>query len=252
MPRKAREKSSTGIYHVMLRGINKQIIFEDDEDYEKFTSVIEEYKEVCGYEIYAYCLMSNHIHLLIKEGGEDLGIVFRRIGSKFVYWYNLKYNRIGHLFQDRYKSEAVENEKYFLTVLRYIHQNPIKGKIVDKIIEYPWSSYNEYVAKKRMCDINFALDFFIGDEARKIEQFKKFNAQENKDKCLDYENRSRIDDREAKDIIMKLTGTENTKQIETYERGRRDKIIKDLKNKGLSIRQIERLTGVSFGIVRKT
>ncbi|MBN2287349.1 MAG: transposase [Tissierellales bacterium] len=63
--------------------------------------VIKEYKEVCGYEIYAFCLMSNHIHLLIKEGKEDLGIVFRRIGSKFVYWYNWKYKRSGHLFQDR-------------------------------------------------------------------------------------------------------------------------------------------------------
>jgi REP element-mobilizing transposase RayT len=65
--------------------------------------------------------MSNHIHRLIKEGKEDLGIVFRRIGSKFVYWYNWKYKRSGHLFQDRYKSEVVENDKYFLTVLKYIH-----------------------------------------------------------------------------------------------------------------------------------
>jgi REP element-mobilizing transposase RayT len=95
--------------------------------------VIEEYKEVCGYEIYAFCLMNNHINLLIKEGKEDLGIVFRRIGSKFVYWYNWKYKRSGHLFQDRYKSEVVENDKYFLTVLKYIHQNPIKAKIVDSI-----------------------------------------------------------------------------------------------------------------------
>lgn len=87
MPRKAREKSSTGIYHAMLRGINGQKIFEDYEDYERLIQTIVKYQEVCGYQIYAYCLMSNHIHLLIKEGKDDLG-VFRRIGASYVYWYN--------------------------------------------------------------------------------------------------------------------------------------------------------------------
>jgi len=77
MPRAARDKSSTGIYHVMLRGVNHQIIFEDDEDYQKFLRTLKHTKEKSGYIIYAYCLMSNHIHLLIKEAEEDLGIVFR-------------------------------------------------------------------------------------------------------------------------------------------------------------------------------
>ena len=100
----------------MLRGINGQIIFEDKEDYEKLVQIIIDYKEVCEYEIYAYCFMSNHIHLLIKEGREDLEIVFRRIGARYVYWYNRKYKRSGHLFQDRYKSEAVKNDKYLLGI----------------------------------------------------------------------------------------------------------------------------------------
>ena len=75
MPRKPREKSSTGVYHVILRGINGQVIFQDNEDYEKFIETIKAYKEVSRYNIYAYCLMSNHIHLLMKEGEEDFGIV---------------------------------------------------------------------------------------------------------------------------------------------------------------------------------
>ena len=119
MPRKAREKSSTGIYRAMLRGINAQKIFEDNEDYERIIQTIAKYKEVCGYEIHAYCLMRNHIHVLLKEGKEDLGIVFKRIGASYGNWYNHKYRRNGHLFQDRYKSEVVENDIYFLTVLRY-------------------------------------------------------------------------------------------------------------------------------------
>ncbi|MDD2401447.1 MAG: transposase [Clostridia bacterium] len=89
--------------------------------YEKLIQIITVYKEVFGYEIYAFCLMSNQIHLLIKKGKEDPGIAFRKIEASCVYWYNRKYKRNCYLFQDRYKSKVVENDEYFLTVLRYIH-----------------------------------------------------------------------------------------------------------------------------------
>src|SRR6056297_3473731 len=121
MARKPRRKSETGIYHVMLRGINKQRIFEDKQDYQKFIDVIKKTKETSDFNLYSYCLMSNHIHLLIKETEEELGEIFKRIGARFVYWYNSKYSRTGHLFQGRFKSEVVESDSYLLTVLRYIH-----------------------------------------------------------------------------------------------------------------------------------
>ena len=85
MPRVAREKSSTGIHHLMQIVANHQIIFEDDEDYQTYLDTLKEYQKKSGYIIYAYCLMSNHLHLLIKEEAEDLGITFRRIGASFVY-----------------------------------------------------------------------------------------------------------------------------------------------------------------------
>ena len=109
----------------MLRGINRQQIFEDAEDCHKFLTILTEYKAQCGYSIYAYCLMGNHIHLLLKEGTESLEQVFKRVCGKFVYWYNAKYQRTGHLFQDRFKSEPVDTEAYLQTVIRYIHQNPV-------------------------------------------------------------------------------------------------------------------------------
>ena len=251
MSRKAREKSSTGIYHVILRGINGQVIFKDNEDYKKLIQTINEYKEISGYEIYAFCLMNNHIHLLMKEGKEDLGIVFRRIGASYVYWYNKKYKRRGHLFQDRYKSEPVEDDKYFLTVLRYIHQNPIKAGIETNISKYPWSSYNEYLGKENICDIKFALDFFADEKKRAVDLFKKFNSEENDDKCFEYEKDGRIDDIEAAKLIEKTAKVENPNQIQNCEKEKRDKIIKELKNGGLSIRQIERLTGISFAVIRR-
>ena len=93
--------------------------------------------------------MSNHIHLLIREEEESLEQIFKRIGSKYVYWYNVKYQRKGHLFQDRFKSETVENETYFLTVIRYIHQNPVKAGICEKIDDYKYSSFQEYFSKAK-------------------------------------------------------------------------------------------------------
>lgn len=107
VPRQARRKSESGIYHIILRGINQQQIFEDEEDSYRFLETLSKYKEQCGYEIYAYCLMGNHIHILLKEGKENLTLVLKRIAGSYVYWYNWKYRRSGHLFQDRFKSEPV-------------------------------------------------------------------------------------------------------------------------------------------------
>ena len=169
MPRQARRKSESGIYHIMLRGINQQQIFEDEEDSLRFLETLLKYKEQCGYEIYAYCLMGNHIHILLKEGKENLTLVLKRIAGSYVYWYNWKYRRSGHLFQDRFKSEPVEDDEYFLTVIRYIHQNPIKAGICKNIDEYKFSSYNEYIKKENLVDIDFCFSI-IGKE-----QFIEFN-----------------------------------------------------------------------------
>src|SRR5690554_6078475 len=194
MPRTGRKKSKTGIYHIILRGINKQIIFEDQEDGEKFLETLFSFKEKGGYRIYGYCLMSNHIHLLLKEEKEDLGIVMRRIGASYVYWYNWKYDRIGHLFQDRYRSEVVEDDKYLLTVLRYIHQNPLKANIVRDISKYQWSSYNEYIRKNRMVDIDFILDIFSRVRGKAIYLFKEFHRENTDDQCLDIVETIRLKD----------------------------------------------------------
>ena len=109
MPRGPRKISETGIYHIMMRGINRQTIFEEEEDCEKFLQVLHRYKEKCGFQIYAYCIMGNHLHLLLKVGTDPLEKIMRMICGSYVYWYNQKYDRVGNLFQDRFKSEPIEN-----------------------------------------------------------------------------------------------------------------------------------------------
>ena len=246
MPRQARKRSESGIYHVMLRGINGQVIFEDKQDKEKFLLTLKTYKAISEYKIFAYCLMSNHIHLLLKVEKEDLDLVIKRIAGSYVYWYNWKYKRRGHLFQDRFKSEPVEDDAYFLMVMRYIHQNPLKSGICKKVGNYEYSSYKEYIENSNITDTEFCLEMID------LEQFIDFNNEINEDICLDVEESVfRLTDEEAKEIIQRISRCKNATEFQNLDIDKRDKFIKKLKEKGLSIRQICRLTGVSFSVIRK-
>ncbi len=89
--------------------------------------------------------MDNHVHLMISEGTEDLSKIMKRINVSYVYYFNQKYKRVGHLFQDRFKSENVEQDLYLLALARYIHQNPLNPPLVKKVSDYKWSSYNSYM-----------------------------------------------------------------------------------------------------------
>ena len=252
MPRSKRERSNSGVYHVMLRGINRQNIFEDEEDRLKFLEVLKECKKKSGFRLFAYCLMGNHIHLLLKAEKEELEQIFRRIGSSYVYWYNSKYSRTGHLFQDRYKSEPVEDDGYFLTVLRYIHQNPQKAGLCRKLSDYQWSSYRDYIDGSGITDTEYALSMLGEKRDIALTQFEEYTNEQNIDCCLETEQVDRrLHDREALEIIKSTCGITNASEFQDMDTKRRNKIIAKLKDKNFSIRQISRLTGISFGIVRK-
>jgi putative transposase len=246
MPRAARKKSKSGIYHIILRGENRQQIFADNKDREKLLQTLKEVKEKSGCNIFAYCLMSNHIHLLIKENKEPLEIIMRRIGASYVYWYNWRYKRCGHLFQDRFKSEAVEEDEYFLTVIRYIHNNPVKAGIVKNASDYEWSSYRDYLNESGMTDTEFAIELFGG-----LQGLKSYHEEESSVPCLEMEDDRRLTDEEAQEIIKTKCGMSNCLQLSNMEQVQRDRIIAELKEEGLSTRQIARLTEISRSIILK-
>ena len=133
MPRSARKESGCGIYHVMMRGINRQAIFDDDEDCRRFMDILADLPfqhdddgrllPIRTCVIYAWCLMMNHFHLLVMEKDWKIAEVIKSLASSYVYYYNKKNERIGHLFQERFKSEPCNDMEYFTTLLRYIHQN---------------------------------------------------------------------------------------------------------------------------------
>ena len=163
MPRKARKKSNLCINHVILRGVNQQIIFEDEYDYQQFIDILRYYKDEkkCSFNLYAYCLMDNHVHLLLEYTTVSLDEIMKRIEIKFVRWYNKRYRRIGHLFQERYKSEPVEDMEYLKIVFRYIHQNPLNAGIEKVPGAYPWSSYHDYANQDdSFIDIKRISDLF--------------------------------------------------------------------------------------------
>lgn len=250
MPRVAREKSKSGIYHIMMRGINRQIIFHDEDDCLKFIRTIQDYKEKSGYEVYAYCLMGNHVHILLKVIKEPLEQVMRRICGRYVYWYNLKYNRIGSLFQGRFKSEPVEDDTYFLTVIRYIHQNPVKAGLAYTTKDYKWSSFNEYIKNAEFIDIDFALNIFHSDTEKARKLFIEYNNEQTDDVCMDIEEKRRITDREAVKIVKEVCKVEDISEMQKFDIQKRNGYLKQLKEDfGLSIRQIERVTGINRGVI---
>lgn len=244
MARSAREKSESNIYHVMLRGINKQQIFMDEEDNRHFLKVLEQCREISLFRLYAYCLMGNHVHILLQTAGEPLEQVMKRIGTRFVVWYNQKYSRTGHLFQDRYRSEPVQDNGYFLTVLRYILNNPVKAGICSSAESYPWSSDADYIHREGITDISFA-ESITGRDA-----LLEYLRGASDDTCMDDEP-TRPNDKEAQEIIRNTVGISDWTECLKAVSGHPDKYVRALRKAGLSIRQISRLTGLSISTVRK-
>ncbi len=247
MARTARRMSESGVYHVMLRGINRQRMFEDERDNERFLEVLDEYKAVCGYELLGYCLMGNHVHILLRVGDEPLATIFRRIAAKYVYWYNAKYRRVGHLFQERFKSEPIEGDEHLLAVLRYIHRNPVKAGLCATPGDYELSSYNDYMGRNGVTDTAFVLSMM---PARELDEFSAHAAA---DEFLDVEEGAcrRLTDDDASDVIGRLSGCRSASAFQDLPAEERDRLLGEILAAGVSVRQASRLTGVSVGVVRK-
>ncbi|WP_407269663.1 transposase [Radiobacillus sp. PE A8.2] len=270
MPRPPRRISTNGIYHIMIRGINRQTIFEDDQDRRRFIDTIRRYKDVCKIKVYSYCLMDNHIHLLLKETEIPVSKAVQRIGASYVYWYNNKYERSGHLFQGRYKRENVENVRYFLTVLRYIHQNPVKAGLVDSAFDCKWTSINEYLAgtggtrgqiycangttnltprSPSFVDIDFALQLFSSDRKKALQLFSDYMQRSNDDDCLDDHVKRKVSDDEVR-AYLKQMGVLNNSALQQMRKQQRNEILLELKKvEGVSLGQLARITGISKSVI---
>lgn len=247
MPRKKRKLSLTGIYHVVIKGTNSQLLFEERKDYLKYLDILEYQKSLCDYKIYAYCLMSNHVHLLIHISSTPLEIVFRKINTTYSCWFNMKYHRSGPLQDGRYYSEPVDDIRYFLCVLRYIHYNPSNAGLEKCPGEkYEWSSYCSYTQSlPDFTDTSIVLEKMGG-----LGNFIEFHNTPSPDDCLDINKiKRRIPDDVAMTIIKEICNVEATTAVAEFSTLHRNECVRLCKEKGVSARQLNRLTGIPRGII---
>ncbi len=242
MVRIPRRTCNSGFYHVINRGMGRQLLFEEDADYQLFLNYLNDCKEG-GIELIAYCLMDNHFHLLISAP-DGTSAFMHRLCTKYALYFNKKYNRAGHLFQNRYKSETVDDDQYFMTVIRYIHKNPQKARICEQS-KYRWSSYSEYSGAKGICNTSYLYEMIGGRQ-----NFESFSSNADEEDCMEFEN-AMISDTRALELIRINLAIDNGTELQNMTKEKRNRSIREMKNMGLSIRQIERITGISRGIIAR-
>jgi len=248
MPRCARQESTSSIYHVIARGVSHQIIFEDNDDRAFFMSRASICLEGADGEIYAWCLMDNHVHLLLRIPFSTFSQSMHALLTGYAGYFNRVHGRTGPLFDGRFKSEPVDSDEYLMTAVRYIHRNPKKAGLTDGL-SFPWSSYDEYLGSRSgWSRTGFVLGVFGGKA-----EFLRFHNIDKGDECLDVSDQARksVSDAKALSIVQEVIGEGSIGAVKTMPRDDRDAAIVVLKEKGLSTRQIQRLTGVSLGVISK-
>ncbi len=145
MARKERFWYPGAVYHIMIRGIRRSDIFKDQGDYGVYLEILEMVMKKYPFYLYSYCLMTNHVHLQIETIDDEIWNIMRDVNRNYTKYFNKKYNFTGSLYDGRYKSEIIDNDKYNLQVSRYIHLNPVKANMVAEPLEYKWSSYGDYL-----------------------------------------------------------------------------------------------------------
>lgn len=257
MPRIARDYNKLKVYHTIIRGIDKQDIFYSEKDRIKFIEIIKDMKEKYNYELYAYCLMDNHVHLVIYDKNEEISKIMQSIEVRYVVYFNKKYDRIGHLFQDRFFSKKVEEREYLKNLCRYIHQNPLKAGIA-KTEEYKWSSYKSYIRFNKLVDTRLLLLTFSDDEKEAKEEFKKFHNINTNDKqseinnMLEYELCERLTDEELEKCIYDILDIKNIHEISKANTEIRNGLLSQLKClKNVSTTQLARVIGLNRKMVER-
>ena len=247
-----RQQSESGMYHIFSRGVGRHTLFEDEEDYQFFRTILRRYS-ANSVEIHGWCLMPNHYHLLLHSSLSDLARFTARLNTIYATYYNNRHGHVGHVFQGRYGCEPISSEHQLLIAIRYIHRNPIEAGL-STTCDYPWSSYQEYLQGSGITETTLIGSYFPDSTA--LASFHESSSTEDyrfiDDVAPSLRSRTRpMTDELAvtieenalgpgwRDAIISLVGEEKTAALRT------------LKAKGLSIRQIERLTGIGRDIVAR-
>lgn len=247
--RAARRPCETNVYHAFARGVGRQLIFEDEEDRLLFLDLMSRFSTRDGISFLAWALMDNHIHFLLKAPLPAISKFMSRLESAYATAFNARHDRVGHLFQGRFGSQGIDSDRHLLAAVRYIHQNPVKAGVSSGCF-YRWSSYDEYVGSPHLCDTDMVLGLFANRE-----EFASFHEVAETCRFADVEEegsrKSRLSDRRAEERAMELFGAEWRRDLSLMGKQDRDARLRELISLGLSVRQLERLTGIGRGIIQR-
>jgi REP element-mobilizing transposase RayT len=243
MPRQQRDKSNTGYYHIMIQGHDRKDIFIDDQDKMYFIEILKTKKENNRYGL----IMDNHAHLLLQEREEGIASIMKRINVSYVFYFNKKYKKTGHLFQDRYRSEKIEDDSYLLMATRYIHKNPVKAGIVKKAEKYKWSSYKAYIEEDtvlaKAIDKELVLGIFSEDKNEAKEEFIKFTNMKEEDKFIEIDEKAnRMEESQALKLWEELIKNEESLE---------EKLKKFKEKTKLPLRKLAEITGTNKDTINK-
>lgn len=247
MTRARRATSDIGLYHVFARGVGRCIIYEDDDDRELFLSYLERFLVRPGIKMLAWCLMDNHYHLVLQGPMERISEGMKRLNSSYALAFNEKHDRNGHLFQGRFRSETIDSEEYLLTAVRYVHQNPLRAELC-ATCDYDWSSYRGYFSNPRLVDNSLIRELLGTEDAfQSLHDEIDYTAT-----CIDVDSprgRRSLSSERALEVARAVLSDTRVEEVAGLERAKRNESLRALKEAGLSLRQIERITGVPKSVI---
>lgn len=257
MPREPRKISKSGIYHVHSKGTNYQMIFYDDNDRIKFLERLESIRSEADFKLYGWCLMDNHFHLIIKVNAVSISRIMQKLNGSYARYFNAKYRALGSLYYDRFKSHEVENLQYLYTLLRYVHYNPVRAKLVSGPAEWTWSSCRDYYGQTtsftNLMDHTEILLTFSTNPEEALQRFIAYNESYAEKPHHLIPRKMIFTDRQAIEEIQNHIHHPPIHAIKYLPQPERKRVIRHLKTiKGISQRQLARVLGTSVGVVRRS
>lgn len=245
MTRQRRRQSDSNVYHVMIRGAKRFAIFKEESDYDRFLTYVFQAKEQSNVKVLAYCLMTNHVHLLLYGKSQDVSVFMQKVQSRYAIYFNSRFSEVGHVFQGRFRSEPVDDEAYYNTVLRYVIRNPDEAGLAQFDV-YPWSSYPELLRLKpqTVTDVDKTLELLGKKQLDKDFFYSKEQSQKVLLDDLDPESQDR------KTLTELLNGT-SIEEMGLFDKPVRDEVLRKAKEQGISVRRLSAITGISRDVISR-